>query len=145
MKSITLTLLLLFASHSLAENAHPQKVSLFQLLSSPDKYHGKKVLVQGYLHNQFEDSALYFSKEQADFLMGENALWIAYAKEVELRASTAKSKPENTRYFDCKYVLMVGEFDRNEKGHLGMFNGGLKNVTSVLEIDQVFNGKKPLK
>jgi hypothetical protein len=122
----------------------PEAVSLVRLLATPEKFHGKLVRVEGYLHNQFEDSALYFSKDHGDYLMGESALWITYGKNPSLQAASAKTKPENLRYFDSKYVLVEGVFDKNASGHLGAFAGGLSNATRVMEKIRFFDGEKKL-
>lgn len=52
------------------ENINSEKIndiSMIQLLSNPEKFHGKKVRVNGYLHNQFEDSNLFLSKRRCRF------------------------------------------------------------------------------
>jgi hypothetical protein len=56
----------------------PESVSIIRLIATPEKYHGKFVRVEGYLHNQFENSAIYLSKDDADHLIGKNALWVWY-------------------------------------------------------------------
>jgi hypothetical protein len=56
--------------------SHHRSISLIQFLANPDRYHGVKVAVSGYLHWRFEDAALYLSKTDADYLNTTNAIWI---------------------------------------------------------------------
>ena len=37
--------------------------SIVQLLANPDRYHGKKVGVEGFLHVRFEDCSIYLTKD----------------------------------------------------------------------------------
>jgi hypothetical protein len=50
--------------------------SLISLISHPEKYDGKKVIVMGYATFGFEDSYLYLSPYDAQHLVKQNALWL---------------------------------------------------------------------
>lgn len=52
----------------------PPQVSVLHLIAHPERYHERMVVVSGYLHNQFEDHALYLSKEDADYGVRANAI-----------------------------------------------------------------------
>src|SRR5262249_46308494 len=125
--------------------AQPEDVSLIQLIATPEKYHGKFVRVKGYLHNQFEDSAIYFTKDDADHLIGENALWVSYSEKVQKQTLDPKQKVDNLRYFDSKYVLIEGYFDKDGHGHLGAFAGTIGRATRIMELIRWFDGGKPLR
>src|SRR5688572_23897760 len=43
------------------------KVSLVELLAKPAQYDGKRVLVSGFYHYEFESSGLYLSRDDARF------------------------------------------------------------------------------
>jgi hypothetical protein len=121
----------------------PIHVSLIQLIADPAAYDGKLVRVEGYLHDKFEDSALYLSKEQADFLIGYNAVWVNYVdKNLSLQGGI---KNPQRQYFDCRNVLLEGIFDKKGHGHRGMFSGELKAVNRVLELTRWFDGKTELR
>jgi hypothetical protein len=54
--------------------------SLVQLLAHPDRYHGEKVQVQGYLHVRFEGTAIYLSREDAEYGITTNGFWVEFDK-----------------------------------------------------------------
>src|SRR5690349_2788842 len=76
---------------------NPPTVSFVQLLSHPEAYDGKTVAVFGFLHVQFEDSALYMSKTAADFIRGENSLWVSYNSDVRLQPLVGKETVGGSR------------------------------------------------
>ena len=127
---------------SYAMESTPIDVSLIQLIANPDKYHGKFVRVSGYLHNKMEDSGLYLCKEDADYLVGKNSLWVRYDAKVSLMG--LKKNPP-LLYFDCKMVLLEGTFNKDSNGHLGMFASELNHVSRVLELTRWSDGSTDLK
>lgn len=133
----TLVLAIMTSVRARVSRATP--VSLVALLANPGKYHGKVVQVSGYLHKKFEDSALYLSKSDGDYLLTRNALWVRYSKGVRW---SALHKVATTQHFDCKYVLVEGIVDGRDHGHKGLFLGAIKQVTRVVELARRYNGKK---
>lgn len=124
----------------------PYSVSLVQLIATPEKYNGKFVRVNGYLHVKFEDSALYFSKDHADRIDARNAIWMSYAENGKLQLQP-KHKAGIIN-FDCEWVFVEGIFvyeSEHGHGHMSLFSGELKNVTRVVKQIQWYNGKKELK
>jgi hypothetical protein len=131
---VTIFFALIFA----ASASDPLDVSMVQLLASPAKFHNKLIQVEGYLHVQFEDERLYLSKEDADFLNGKHSLWISYSDQLSKRPN----RPLD--YFDCKRVLVIGVFDKNQTGHMGAAAGGIRKVSDLMEETRWFDGKKRL-
>jgi hypothetical protein len=121
---------------------HPP--SLVSVLANPEKYDGKRITVTGFLHVQFEDSGLYLSKEDADYLITENALWVRYSTDAKLDWRCGEKFPSTLglSYFDRRYVTLSGTFNMKERGHMGAFSGVLEDVVSVLEQRRWFDGKK---
>lgn len=120
-------------------------VSFVNLLTNPEKYDGKKVTVSGVLHFQFEDSTLYFHKEDADYLTLENGVWINYAASPKLTPMCDKEFAaigSKIDYFDGKYVSITGTFQMKEHGHLGAFAGSIVDVSDVFEKRRWFDGSK---
>lgn len=127
----------------------PQTVSLVQILASSEKYDGKFLRVEGFLHNKFEDSGLYLSQEDADHLNGRNGIWVSYHSDgsriLKQAAINGKTTPsQELRYFDGKRVLLEGYLDSKEKGHRGAFAATLKNVTRIMEQKKWYDGEKEL-
>jgi hypothetical protein len=146
MQQHLLALALIFALPSTpAQQAQPEDVSIIQLIAAPEKYNGKFIRTSGYLHNQFEDSAIYFAKTDADYLIGENGLWIAYAENVQKQPLNRNKKVDSLRYFDCKYVLIEGFFNKDAHGHMGAFAGSIERVSRIMELTRWFDGSKRLK
>jgi hypothetical protein len=136
---IHLLLVATLAFSALAER--PQSVSLVQLLASPEKYDGQFVRVEGFLHNKFENSALYLSKGDADYLIGKNALWVSYSDGVRLqpRGDADKKKERDLLYFDRRFVLLEGRFDKDVRGHMSAYSGGLTGVTRIMELKRYYD------
>ena len=131
-----------------AESFFAPRVSPIHLISHPEKYHGKRVKVFGYLHVRFEDSALYLSKDDADYLTGANAIWVSYDSTRRLYPIEGKEVTGGTiddlKYFDGRYVMLEGFFNMNERGHMGSFSGGLERVMSIIESRRWYDGRKEL-
>jgi hypothetical protein len=126
----------------MAIDKQPVDVSLIQLIADPVKYHDIFVRISGYLHNKFEDSGLYLSKEDADHL-GRNSLWVTYDNKQTINLQGLKKNP-SLNYFDCKMVLLEGTFNKDSNGHRGMFAGELSHVSRVLELTRWYDGSTDL-
>lgn len=119
-----------------ATSQQPKNVSLLSILVSPEKFDKQFVRIEGFLHNKFEDSALYFSKNDADYLIGKNALWVSFKDDTLKLQPLKKEGDANIKNFDEKFVLIEGYVDSKDKGHMGLFQAGLKNVTRVMELER---------
>ena len=92
---------------------NPKDVSLVQLIATPERYDGKRVMVIGYLRLEFEGNALYLHSEDYRHSILHN--------RIRIRASSDMEK--NSRKINNHYVLMVAVFDApheddNESGTL---------------------------
>jgi hypothetical protein len=108
----------------------PVKVSLEDILRTPDKYNGKLIETRGFLLQEFENSSLY-----------ANAKW-QYAKGVWITPATDLhiSRDEVNR----RYVIATGLFDANDHGHLGSFRGTLKvQKLRIEDTKQKDSSRKP--
>jgi hypothetical protein len=94
-------------------------VSMIDLIAKPELYHHKRVHVLGFLRLEFEGNALYFSRVDAEYRNTKNGLWV----EVDPKG------PFGT--LNNKWVRVEGEFDRDDKGHLGIFSGTIKTIKRV--------------
>ena len=94
-------------------------LSMIDLIANPELFDGKKVMVQGYVHFEFEGNAIYLHKE--DFLYGisRNSLWL----------SLSASKGAN-EFSDCQdsYALVRGTFKAGIGGHNDMASGELHDI-----------------
>lgn len=118
----------------------------------PEKYDGKNVWVEGYLHNKFEDHALYLSKEDADRLVAYNAVWVEFSEKPAMDPVTKEGSTteDNLRYFDCRYVHVEGVFRKKEEypeAYMVVGNewaGELTEVSRIFELTQYYDGKLEL-
>jgi len=107
-------------------------ISIVSLLSSPEKYDGELVRVEGFLHFRMGDHALYLSEDAATHGMIASALWLKTSPE-----TVVASHRKGTRVLtdlDRRYVSVTGVFDTTVHGHLGAFPEGLRNVELVREL-----------
>jgi hypothetical protein len=104
------------------------RVSIINLITTPEKFHGKKVRIRGYLSMEFEESALYFSKDStyteavgvqvADWTLTEESIDNYRKKEEQIRAE-----------FNNHKVLIEGEFDMYARAFL--LRGVLRKITRI--------------
>jgi hypothetical protein len=96
------------------------RVSLIQLIANPEKYEGVWVQVIGVGRFQFEESAVYLHREDADLLNSSNGVWVdGGAKTAGLTGAA---------------VLVQGRFTAKQHGHLGAWPG---TITEVRRLEKV--------
>ncbi len=98
-------------------------ISLLRLITTPEKYDGKQIQVIGYLNLEFEGNAIYLHKEDYSKGISNNGFWVNFSKEI--------AEKKNLNDYSKKYVIIVGTFDMNSRGHMGMFGGTIKNITRL--------------
>lgn len=108
----------LFASNAQGIAAEIPEVSLIQLIATPEKFDGKRVMVVGVAEIEFEGNALYLHKEDRDLSLYKNALWLEVPKDKEAL----------WRAHSSEYVLVVGTFRDGNRGHEDMFSGALEGI-----------------
>lgn len=96
-------------------------LSMIDLIANPELFDGQKVMLQGYVHFEFEGNAVYLHKE--DFLYGIelNSLWL----------SLSPSKGAN-EFSECQdsYALVRGTFSARMRGHNDMASGSLHDIVN---------------
>ncbi|WP_295203798.1 hypothetical protein [uncultured Chryseobacterium sp.] len=144
MKNVLLILYLSLFSWSCAQNSESQNkqnsdeeefgeiisfdeydISMLRLIVTPEKYHNKTVQVIGYLNLEFEGNAIYFHQEDYEKGSLRNGMWVDFNEDLVHKKDLKK--------YNKKYVIIVGKFDMNSKGHMGMFGGSLKNISRLDE------------
>jgi hypothetical protein len=98
-----------------------EQVSILQLIITPERYDGKRVQVEGFLHLEFEGNVLYLSENDYIHHMDKNGLWVT-------RNSTIN---ERFQQLNSHYVIVIGTFDAANKGHMSMNSGSLKNISAA--------------
>ncbi len=98
-----------------------QEVTIIHLIATPKKYDGKLVRVVGVGNLEFEENAIYLSKDDLSYRV-YNAVWLDFDNNTTL--SYAEAKKHNG-----KYVIVEGIFDKDHSGHMGLFHGAITNIT----------------
>jgi hypothetical protein len=99
---------------------HP---SLTELVVRPEWYDGESVYTTGVLGYEFEESALYSSREDYDRMNTMGAVWLRYSAQCGQCPSLVG-----------KWVSASGTFRASERGHMGMFGGAIVDVRNVSEL-----------
>ncbi len=101
--------------------------SIFQVLVNKHKFHGNQIRIEGYLHLKFEDCAIYVSKDDAEYGLSSNGIWVSFGEELESKET------EVSRQFDGRFVAIEGVFNRNKRGHGSAWQGTLEQVSRIIE------------
>ena len=105
-----------------AEGCALHRVPLRELLAEPDRWRGRRVAVEGYIHVEHEGSGLYSSAED-------------YQQRSLRRALFATSFLRDALGPTCNCndqdVVVVGIYDPADKGHEGAWGGSLKDIEQV--------------
>lgn len=96
-------------------------VSLVRLITAPEQYDGKAVLIVGFLRLEFEGNGLYLHEEDYEHGITKNAVWVVRNAKINERADA----------LNMHYVMLGGTFDASHNGHMGLFSGSLKNIGSA--------------
>ena len=98
----------------------PSLVSMVQLLATPEKFDGKRIVVLGFLQIHQEADLLYLSKEDYDNVILGNTLWVDVTEEMGKRRET----------LGLKYVRLEGTFRAGNEMRNRVSVGGITDITS---------------
>jgi len=96
------------------------KTSIINLISNPEKYQNKLVTIIGVGNLEFEENQLCLSKDDLEYHVINNCLWIELNPEISY---------EVVKKYNGKYVIIEGTFEMKEKGHFEMWAGAIINIT----------------
>ncbi|MGB7987584.1 MAG: hypothetical protein WCF54_20650 [Terracidiphilus sp.] len=99
-----------------------EEVSMIQLIANPQAYDNKRVRIIGYLHLEFEGDAIYLHREDFDYAIDKNALWVNIPKDMT---------KEQMKAVNNFYVICTGTFRAGMHGHMGMNSGEMDNITRL--------------
>lgn len=95
------------------------EISLVAVLAQPTTYDGRRVTVEGWCFRGPEESALYLTADDVEYLNASNAIWLDLdvGKFPEWRAGVSVR---------CS---VEGRVDAKSHGHVGMFPATLTDIT----------------
>jgi hypothetical protein len=101
------------------------EVSLLQLIATPERYHGKRVIVTGVAMLAFESQWIFPSKDLA--AGSKNCIWLE--KDFGNRGNDEKDRT-------LFPVLVEGVFDSGAHGHMGQGSGTLCYIRRFERLKQ---------
>ena len=106
--------------------------SLEELIARPEWYDGLTVGVEGVMAYEREEAALYPSMEAYEHLNGRSAVWLYPGQPCEGCAALHGT-----------WVEVIGTFDAAERGHMGMFAGGISKI-EIIATAPLVRGPVPM-
>ena len=100
-----------------------RRVSMIELIATPERFDGHKVQVVGFLRLSPEDSLLYFSEDDYLFTNSANSVYL----DLDDIAGQEYS-------LDAKWMFVEGTFENSPSGHLGLSSRFIHNITRFEEV-----------
>ena len=82
---------------------------------------GNEYQVIGFLHMEFEGNAVFLSREDHEYGLSKNAIWL----------SMSKSDASEHQNANDSYAVVEGTFNADKKGHFSPFNGSIDEITLI--------------
>jgi len=119
--SINCVLVLCIFTAGAQEDPATLHLSLMQLIVNPNQYDNHRVIVEGFLTLDYENSALYLHADDASHYITKNAVWVSGSPDMK-----------NRRYeINHHYVQIEGVFKASDTGHLGPYNGTVSQIKRI--------------
>ena len=111
MQRIALTIVSILCLHSqLGAAEQPVRVTIHQLLATPEKFHGRRVAVTGYHNTSPEESSLFASERDArEHWDPANSIWL----------DSTTFHPARSDSLDHRVVHVIGTFRYEPRPILG--------------------------
>ena len=115
-------------------------LKLDELVSNPDKYHGKHIAVYGYIDVGHPEVTQIKNHKDCSMIDSQDEIhvWLKFTPDKKSDVSSkerSKKMIENFmkyRAYDGKCGWVYGEYDKNIRGHFGVkYNGGIKNISKM--------------
>jgi hypothetical protein len=119
-------------------------LTVTQLISNPDSFNNKIVVVTGYVVFEMEGTAIYSSYDDCKERLTNKAIWLSFSKnyavETPFGTTTSKKLKKDlankkdtitTKFCSLHYAVVEGVFLKGKQGHLGMFSGSISNVKKI--------------
>jgi hypothetical protein len=103
-------------------------VSIAALVANAALYDGRKVLVAGYLHLEFEGNAIYLHEDDYKHNIFRNGLWVSWSNDTAL--------PDKRTCPSDHYVQVQGTFSAKQTGHMSLWSGSIRDITRCFETGQ---------
>ena len=113
------------------DSSHVAAVSILRVIANPKEFHGKRVQLMGFVHFEFEGDAIYLSKNDYQYGLDQNGIWLSIPKE----------SMQKYREISDSYAVVDGTFNAESRGHMGSFAGSIENITLIKRWAKIKNSK----
>ena len=95
-----------------------KSVSMIELIANPEKFDGKRVFVNGFVHFEFEGNGLYFHEEDYHNDLRQNGLTLSVTPAQEKQYAGCESKYcIRHRHVPCGQVRVLQFVERSSHRH----------------------------
>ena len=109
------------ASDSFRGGEYLKSVSMIELIANPEKFDGKRVIVSGFVHFEFEGNALYFHEEDYRAGLRQNGIALYVTPEQQKQYAVC----------ELKSCFVVGTFHATLPQHFSLWSGHLTDITAI--------------
>lgn len=99
------------------------EVSLVRLISHPEIYHGKTVVVSGVGKFEFEGTAIYLNTEVCKNHDTNSSVWLNFTEKF------VEDNIDILKELNGKYVRVKGVFDAGKNGHFALYSGSIDVIS----------------
>lgn len=100
-----------------------ETVSLVAVIANPQAYNGKRVMLDGYLSIEFEDSALFLSQTDHDLFFQKNGIMLDPPRAMS---------PAHRAALSGRYARVEGVFVADKAPYTWGYSGSITEVTFVV-------------
>lgn len=106
-----------------SDNNKAQKISMITLLSNPEKYDKKNIIIDGYFTFEKDGVAIYVNKTDYENLLYKNGIYLSITKDFLVNQDIQEPFKG--------YVTIEGTFNKDKLGSYNYFSGTLENIISI--------------
>ena len=104
-----------------SQGSGTEVVSLISVIANPERYDGRSLLLRGFLHIDYEGTALYLHHTDYQCGLTENAIAVTPRREMFAASGS----------YSDRYVILCGVFRCREKWGTGSYVGILEEISSI--------------
>lgn len=128
LKKVTILFIIVFiTSCKTQKNAifveKPIEVSLISVITNPEKFHNRTIIISGYCTYEYEGTAIYLSKSDYENAFRKNAIFLYINKSV---LDINKIEEPYKGYFTIE-----GVFNKDLKGSYNFFSGSIQTIINI--------------
>jgi hypothetical protein len=113
--------LMFLSGASISSAVPPKEISIIELIAHPKQNEGRRVMLAGFLHLEFEGDALYLHADDFKFGIHKNSIWVDIPEDLRVIANK----------YNNRYVYIVGYYTAKRNGHGGLSSGELNRITRI--------------